>query len=767
MTGPRCWIASFLIAGGLPVAGNTAAAEQVSPGVTYDLYNAPGPNRVHVVAVERQRGEYKLEVGWSQRKRNYTAKARTSEIAALYDSPPGHDVLAAVNGAFFDGVNLPAIIGTAASRGEIMEPPDVNDTQTDTFFFGPSRRPAIRSDVGHVSGTLTFANGTSIPLDKYNVKPPPVNKVTAYTPNWDASTGSSFVNPTLAVEVILEDVSYPMRGDKEVSGIVSAIRLNADSQNNPIPAGGMVLTAWGGPKTTIVANTQVGDRLRMRFDTNADEYNNADMAITGIGWVTHDGLPNTANWAVRSAAAPNSRNPRTVLAWSDTHLFLVVCDGRSAASVGMTFSEMSSFLTGTLGVVDAVNLDGGGSSTMVVNGGVRNTPSDGGERLIANAVMLVREDTATVFPFSDPFSLTGREPGWDDKYWYNAVTPFVPVAPGGDGYVLNVTSPTGFFETTRRGDFNDTDYSVQAEIYCEYRPDVAGDGFERYVLFSRDDGTGALELSEGDGGNCYALTYDSDTGRIRAGKYVGGVLMDFRESEPVVMASTAWRRFRIDGSGSNISYWVDDVEIAAVQDTSYARGYYGIGYYETFATDTNIRGTRAENFAAIQLGSPPPPASNPDPAHGAMHVSLAPTLSWTPGFGAASRDVYFGTESPGTLQGNQVETTFDPGPLDIARTYYWRVDEINENGATIGPVWSFTTQHYRGDFDDDRDIDQEDFGRFQACYTGTAVPQYDPACARAKLDGDNDVDLADFDLFMPCQTAPNVTADPSCLTTPP
>jgi hypothetical protein len=85
------------------------------------------------------------------------------------------------------------------------------------------------------------------------------------------------------------------------------------------------------------------------------------------------------------------------------------------------------------------------------------------------------------------------------------------------------------------------------------------------------------------------------------------------------------------------------------------------------------------------------PASNPNPADGATNVSATPLLIWTPGAGAASHDVYFGTESPGTFQRNQTEATFSPGILLTNKTYYWRIDEVDSNGKTTGTVWTFTT----------------------------------------------------------------------------
>ncbi|MHC4738713.1 MAG: right-handed parallel beta-helix repeat-containing protein, partial [Planctomycetota bacterium] len=91
-------------------------------------------------------------------------------------------------------------------------------------------------------------------------------------------------------------------------------------------------------------------------------------------------------------------------------------------------------------------------------------------------------------------------------------------------------------------------------------------------------------------------------------------------------------------------------------------------------------------------GSAPGAASSPSPANSATSVSITADLSWTAGSGATSRDVYFGTSSPGASQGNQTATTFDAGTMSNNTTYYWRIDEVNGNGTTTGTVWSFTTQ---------------------------------------------------------------------------
>ena len=93
----------------------------------------------------------------------------------------------------------------------------------------------------------------------------------------------------------------------------------------------------------------------------------------------------------------NTRHPRTILGVSKdlTKVFLVVVDGRSTASVGMTCKEESALMA-NLGAFRAVNLDGGGSSTMYVSGaGVVNDTSDGSERTVANHLALFAAKTGT------------------------------------------------------------------------------------------------------------------------------------------------------------------------------------------------------------------------------------------------------------------------------------------------------------------------------------------------------------------------------------
>ncbi len=93
---------------------------------------------------------------------------------------------------------------------------------------------------------------------------------------------------------------------------------------------------------------------------------------------------------------------------------------------------------------------------------------------------------------------------------------------------------------------------------------------------------------------------------------------------------------------------------------------------------------------------PPKTAYNPDPADAAEQIYLEKQLSWTEGFGSKLHTVYFGdsfddvNNATGGLP--QVDTTYGPGPLELAKTYFWRVDEFDIINTYKGNVWSFTTE---------------------------------------------------------------------------
>ncbi len=92
---------------------------------------------------------------------------------------------------------------------------------------------------------------------------------------------------------------------------------------------------------------------------------------------------------------------------------------------------------------------------------------------------------------------------------------------------------------------------------------------------------------------------------------------------------------------------------------------------------------------------PPKIAYEPEPVDGAKFIDLDLELSWTAGFGAKLHTIYFGDNfddvnnaAGGLPQGT---LTYTPGPLELGKTYYWRVDEFDAVTTYKGDVWSFAT----------------------------------------------------------------------------
>lgn len=118
-------------------------------------------------------------------------------------------------------------------------------------------------------------------------------------------------------------------------------------------------------------------------------------------------------------------------------------------------------------------------------------------------------------------------------------------------------------------------------------------------------------------------------------------------------------------------------------------------------------------------------AREPDPASGAVDVTPELTLSWRAGREAALHEVYLSPDQQAVIDGTAPavgvsEPRLDPGMLELAQTYYWRVDEVNEVediAAWKGDIWNFSTQEYLL-VDDFESYDDDDNRIYEAWMDG-------------------------------------------------
>jgi exopolysaccharide biosynthesis protein len=129
-----------------------------------------------------------------------------------------------------------------------------------------------------------------------------------------------------------------------------------------------------------LGGVRVGDRLGVRVFATPPEWGLGMQAVAAGPLVLRDGAPTSpTEWRSEGFAIPHNNNPhpRTVIGFTSAgEALLVTVDGRRAESRGMTTVEIAHLLQ-HLGAVDAVMMDGGGSTTMAVRGETVNFPCTG------------------------------------------------------------------------------------------------------------------------------------------------------------------------------------------------------------------------------------------------------------------------------------------------------------------------------------------------------------------------------------------------------
>lgn len=155
---------------------------------------------------------------------------------------------------------------------------------------------------------------------------------------------------------------------------------------NPIeiPQNGYVIS---GPKSVLQPLLDKKD-AELIINTNP-EWKNVKHIISGGPYLVRNSEV-FVDMTAQKLGAIGGRNPRSAIGYTaDNNLILVAVDGREGSSIGMTLMELASFMH-SIGCTNAMNLDGGGSTVMYVNGQVVNKPQMKGGIPLSNAIVLSR-----------------------------------------------------------------------------------------------------------------------------------------------------------------------------------------------------------------------------------------------------------------------------------------------------------------------------------------------------------------------------------------
>lgn len=158
--------------------------------------------------------------------------------------------------------------------------------------------------------------------------------------------------------------------------------IQTSTQPLEIPENGFVVV---GPASKL---NQLTENNEVKLDIKTiPEWNNVKHIIGGGPYLVKNGQA-YVDISEQKLGSIGGRNPRSAIGYTaDGNLIIVAVDGREKASIGMTLWELASFMK-SIGCVNAMNLDGGGSTVLYVNGKVVNNPKVQGGIALSNAITL-------------------------------------------------------------------------------------------------------------------------------------------------------------------------------------------------------------------------------------------------------------------------------------------------------------------------------------------------------------------------------------------
>jgi hypothetical protein len=221
-------------------------------------------------------------------------------------------------------------------------------------------------------------------IDRWNNGAPDVGEIAAFT-----TAGGSLETPPAGACSVHLTPSGPPTPSVEAPGFDQALTIDDSGcrdQAMPVGAAGVVLsTVAGTDEATELRSLALGTTMTIHLSLGFDD---AYDVIGGDTMLLRDGRVSVARFCGSFLC---QAQPRTAIGVSaEGKLLMVVVDGRQPRySLGLSMLGFARLLK-KLGAVDAVNLDGGGASTMVVRDKVVNRPSDGSLRRVATAAMILR-----------------------------------------------------------------------------------------------------------------------------------------------------------------------------------------------------------------------------------------------------------------------------------------------------------------------------------------------------------------------------------------
>ena len=362
--------------------------EIVFPGVVHKtIINSTDTLMINVLKVNLSQGNYYLS---SVKAKNLlNERETTSDISkALSDS--GYQVIAALNADFFEQDG--EVINNMISEGKFVKAVKFTDSPFNTFVnsqFAITYDNKLLLEQFVFSGNVFFPDGTIEEIRRINSKADS-NSITIY--NSFQGNYTPVVPETWAVSEVLL-IPAGQSGDTAFFTIGDSLKQAGHTQ---IPNDGFIISANNKYAFYLSREFEIGDTIKLLLKLNPNFTN--IRSLTG-GWpqLVKDGkslIKSNLNIEGVIQRFSENRHPRTGVGFSkdSTTVYFITVDGRQQMSRGMSLLEFADLMIDE-GIYQGLNLDGGGSTTMIINNKVVNSPSDNtGERAVGNCLVLIREE---------------------------------------------------------------------------------------------------------------------------------------------------------------------------------------------------------------------------------------------------------------------------------------------------------------------------------------------------------------------------------------
>lgn len=337
---------------------NNIETEKISQGITYEhieKLSSSGWINLNIIRIDLTNKYTKVEPVFN--------KNGISNRSQLEDILENNKASAGINGDFFNMGDPSFPMGTLIKDGKIISSPNspfyeyptitsFNDNNIDISIWDPQIN--VKTENGQIFNIAAVNKMVSMS-----------DRILIFNRSWSKKTIGSTKDRQL-IEIVVSNNK------------VKDIRINKPATS--IPYNGYVIVTDASKADELKSAFKKYSRVELNFNFDID---NIDWAAGGVNFLVREGELYKENNGV------SGRHPRSAIGYNEdkTEMLLVTVDGRNKSYSGVTQEELANIMI-ELGAYEAVNMDGGGSTSMGVdflrtgNIEVVNFPSDGSERFI-------------------------------------------------------------------------------------------------------------------------------------------------------------------------------------------------------------------------------------------------------------------------------------------------------------------------------------------------------------------------------------------------